>query len=67
MSVTRQRQEFKKYAISLPESIVNEVDQVIAEEGRSRSEIIREALRMYLAARRNSPLFTPTAPVTEQR
>ena len=56
-TMTAQRQQFRKYTISLPESIGEEVDQVIASEGRSRSEVIREALRMYLAARKNSPLF----------
>ena len=51
------RQAFKKFAISLPENIWDQVEELRTAEGRSRSEIIREALRMYLHARKTTPLF----------
>ena len=40
-----------KILISLPEKFLEDVDRLAAEEHRSRSELIREALRAYLEAR----------------
>ena len=37
-----------KILVSLPEKFLEDVDRVAAEEHRSRSELIREALRAYL-------------------
>ncbi|NLY54579.1 MAG: ribbon-helix-helix protein, CopG family [Firmicutes bacterium] len=34
--------------ISLPDSLLAEVDGLVAEENRNRSELIREAMHMYL-------------------
>ena len=34
--------------ISLPEEFLNRIDQVAEGENRSRSELIREALRTYI-------------------
>lgn len=35
--------------ISLPPQLVKEVDRKARDEGRSRSELVREAVRQYLA------------------
>ena len=40
-----------KVLVSLPEKFLEDVDRVAAEERRSRSELIREALRAYLNVR----------------
>ena len=40
-----------KVLVSLPEKFLEDVDRVAAEEHRSRSELIREALRAYLEMR----------------
>lgn len=40
-----------KILVSLPQEFLDKVDQLAAEEHRSRSELIREALRAYLEAR----------------
>lgn len=42
--------------IALPKELVKEVDQIAKREYRNRSELIREALRVYIEkqARRNS-------------
>lgn len=37
--------------VSLPPELAREVDRVARHEGRSRSEMFREALRQYLARR----------------
>jgi len=37
-----------KVLISLPEKFLEEIDQAAEREQRSRSELIREALRQYL-------------------
>lgn len=37
--------------ISLPPQLAKQVDRVARSEGRSRSELFREALRQYLARR----------------
>jgi uncharacterized protein (DUF433 family) len=42
-----------KILVSLPEKFLEDVDRVAAEEHRSRSELIREALRAYLEVRKN--------------
>ena len=34
--------------ISMPERFLNEIDQVAGNENRTRSELIREALRTYM-------------------
>jgi uncharacterized protein (DUF433 family)/predicted transcriptional regulator len=41
-----------KVLVSLPEKFLENVDRVAAEEHRSRSELIREALRAYMETRR---------------
>lgn len=40
----------KMISVSLPEEMLPEIDGVARKEHRSRSELIREALRQYLAA-----------------
>jgi uncharacterized protein (DUF433 family) len=40
-----------KILVSFPEKFLEDVDRVAAEEHRSRSELIREALRAYLETR----------------
>ena len=40
-----------KILVSLPEKFLEDVDRVATDEHRSRSELIREALRAYLDAR----------------
>ena len=37
--------------VSIPEEIKNELDEVTAQEGLSRSDIVRESLRDYLFIR----------------
>jgi len=41
-----------KILVSLPEKFLQEVDSVAADEHRSRSELIREALRVYLEVKK---------------
>lgn len=38
----------KRIMISLPDSLLAEVDGIVALENRNRSELIREAMHMYL-------------------
>ena len=41
-----------KVMVSFPEEFLEEVDQVAREEHRSRSELLREAMRLYMQTRR---------------
>ena len=41
-----------KVMVSFPEEFLAEVDRVAREEHRSRSELVREALRLYIGLRR---------------
>ena len=41
-----------KVMLSFPDDFLEEVDRVAQEERRSRSELVREALRLYLEVRR---------------
>ena len=44
--------ETKRIMISLPQNLLTEVDGVVANEQRTRSEFIREAMKLYLQERR---------------
>lgn len=48
--------EIKRIMISLPYNLLREVDGIIAMENRSRSEFIREAMRLYLLERERSQI-----------
>ncbi len=41
-----------KVMISMPEELLAEIDKAAAEENRSRSEFLREAVRLYLKVRK---------------
>lgn len=42
----------KPITVSLPADLLRETQRVAREEARTRSELIRDALRQYLASRR---------------
>jgi hypothetical protein len=42
-----------KVMISVPEEFLAEIDKAAKEENRSRSEFLREAVRLYLEIRKN--------------
>jgi Arc/MetJ-type ribon-helix-helix transcriptional regulator len=43
--------ESATFTISLPPAMAKEIDRAMKAEHRTRSELVREALRMYLSAR----------------
>ncbi len=45
--------------VSIPRAMLREVDEVRKREHRTRSELVREALRAYMGAR-TFPVYTPT-------
>jgi CopG family transcriptional regulator/antitoxin EndoAI len=49
--------ECKRIMISLPESLLAEVDGIISVEKRNRSEFIREALNSILHERRKKGIY----------
>lgn len=51
----------KTMTISLPPKMIEEVEKVRRQEHRTRSELVREALRVYLARIRSLLMYTPTA------
>ncbi|MDX2084621.1 MAG: ribbon-helix-helix domain-containing protein [Candidatus Melainabacteria bacterium] len=42
------KQKSARVLISLPDTFLDEIDQIADEEHRTRSELIREALRNYI-------------------
>jgi len=44
--------ESKRIIISLPNSLLQEVDDIVEVEKRNRSEFIREAMKLYIRERR---------------
>ncbi|MEW5785439.1 MAG: ribbon-helix-helix protein, CopG family [Bacillota bacterium] len=44
--------ETKRIMISLPHNLLTEVDGIVAVEKRTRSEFIREAMKLYLQERK---------------
>lgn len=53
-----------KVLVSLPEKFLEDVDRVAVEDHRSRSELIREALRVYLEARQSKKVREQSAGYT---
>lgn len=51
MGVTLMRRTTKTFTISLPPDMAAQVEQLMREEGRTRSELLREALRRYIEDR----------------
>jgi len=47
-----------KVLISMKEEFLDEIDRLADNEHRSRSELIREALRLYMRARQKSAVET---------
>jgi len=43
--------ELKKILVSLPDSLLREVDEIVAMGKKNRSEFIREAMRLYIRER----------------
>jgi metal-responsive CopG/Arc/MetJ family transcriptional regulator len=43
-----------KVMVSFPEEFLAQVDRIAAEEHRSRSELLREAMRLYMRVRRGA-------------
>lgn len=54
-------------SVSLPEEIKTAVDRLSEEENRSRSEVVREALRDYLFVRRFRRLRERMLPLAEDQ
>ena len=46
--------------ISLPRQMIHEVERLRKTEHRTRSELIREALRVYMTRARSVSIYTPT-------
>lgn len=53
--------------ISMPEDFLNKIDKMADSENRSRSELIREALRTYMGKQkvRNNALAVKNADILE--
>ena len=43
--------ELKKILVSLPDSLLQEVDAIVPIEKKNRSEFIREAMKLYIRER----------------
>lgn len=43
--------ELKKILVSLPDSLLKEVDEIVALDKKNRSEFIREAMKLYIRER----------------
>lgn len=53
----KKAQDLTRVLISMPEGFLQQVDKMAEEENRSRSELVREALRRYM--RRNFMMSDP--------
>ena len=49
------------WTVSLPPRLIKEAERVAKEENRTKSELVREALRMYIEERRWRKLQRQTA------
>jgi len=48
--------ESKRIIVSLPNSLLQEVDRIAQIEKRNRSEFIREAMKLYISERRKTQI-----------
>ena len=48
---------YHRFAITVPERMAAQIDDICEIEGRNRSEFFREAVRIYLASRSREPQF----------
>jgi CopG family transcriptional regulator/antitoxin EndoAI len=46
--------QLKKILITVPDSLLQEVDILVSNENTSRSELIREAMRLYIKERKKA-------------
>lgn len=46
----------KKIIVSIPEALLAEMEKISSDEGTNRSEIIRDAIKLYLGERRKKSL-----------
>ena len=53
--------KYKVVTLSMPEDIYEQADEIAKEEGRTRSELFREALRLYVDTRKWRKLQRETA------
>jgi len=44
--------KLKKILVSLPDSLLKEVDTIVSDENKNRSQLIREAMRLYIEHKR---------------
>ncbi|WP_130807719.1 CopG family ribbon-helix-helix protein [Senegalia massiliensis] len=44
--------ESKKIVVSMPKTLLNEIDGIVSIEKKNRSEFIREAMRLYIRERK---------------
>jgi len=49
-TATKDAKNSSRVLISLPDRFLDEIDELAEEEQRTRSELIREALRQYIRA-----------------
>jgi CopG family transcriptional regulator / antitoxin EndoAI len=48
----------KKIIVSLPESLLEQADCIVKEDEKNRSELVREALTLYLVERKKQRIRT---------
>ncbi len=48
--------ELKKILVSLPDTLLREVDEIVSMEKKNRSEFIREAMKLYIRERQKLEL-----------
>ncbi len=48
--------ETKRVMISLPNNLLQEVDGIVSSDKRNRSELIREAMRLYIRERKKDEI-----------
>lgn len=48
--------QLKKILITLPDTLLNEVDKLVSNENVSRSEFVREAMKLYIREKKKKEL-----------
>jgi Arc/MetJ-type ribon-helix-helix transcriptional regulator len=57
---------YKAFSVTVPLQMDRELNRLCKKEARSRSEVVREALRLYFSARNGKQRFTVVMPAGDE-
>ena len=57
---------YQRFTVTIPQNMAQQIEQVCTQEGRNRSELFREAFRMYFSSIHPAPTPPPEQATLQQ-